>query len=625
MTWTIQDTKDIYAIRHWSDGYFDIAGNGHLVAHPKRDRSRGEIDLVEVVERVGQEGLALPILIRFTDILRDRVARLSQAFAAARAEYAYLGQYTPVYPIKVNQQRSVVEAILHSDVPRIGLESGSKSELLALLALAPPGTTVICNGYKDRAYIRLGLIGQRLGLNVFIVVEKPSELHLILEEADTLEIEPQLGVRLRLASISAGKWQNSGGEKAKFGLTATDVLRLIQALTQTQRLDWLKLMHFHVGSQVADIDDFKAALREASRYYVELRKLGAPIAVVDAGGGLGVDYEGTRSNSFSSINYSLEEYAHSAVRALAEVCAETGLPHPEIITESGRALTAHHAVLVTNVIEVEQAHQSPPPPAADAPLVLTDLRRALERLEQDGLLSTYHDAQFDLREARTLYIQGQLSLAQLAEAEQLNTIICQRIRQRLDVRLRAHRQLLDELNDRCADKVFCNFSVFQSMPDAWAIDQIFPVLPLQRLDEPPTRRGRIMDLTCDSDGSLKAYVDRQSIESTLPLHAVRPGERYLIGFFMLGAYQEILGDMHNLFGDTHSVNVVLDGNGGWRLTMPARGDHAADLLCYVHILPEDLQREFRKKLAHIDLHPAQRKLFENELVSGLNGYTYLED
>lgn len=625
MIWTIYDAKDTYAIRHWSDGYFDIAESGHLVAIPRRDSSLGQIDLVEIVDRIGQEGLALPILIRFTDIVRDRVMRLSQAFAAARAEYGYQGPYTPVYPIKVNQQRSVVEAILHSEVPRIGLESGSKSELLALLALAPQGTAVICNGYKDRAYIRLGLIGQRLGLNVFLVVEKPSELGLILEEAETLGIIPQLGVRLRLTSVAAGKWQNSGGEKAKFGLAASDVLSLVETLKQTGRLDWLKLMHFHVGSQVADIDDFKAALREASRYYVELRQLGAPIAIFDAGGGLGVDYEGTHSNSFSSINYNLQEYAHSIVRALAEVCAEAQLPHPEIITESGRALTAHHAVLVTNIIEVEQAHELPPLQTEDTHPVLIDLHRAFERLEHDGLLSTYHDAQFDLREARALYIQGRLSLAQLAEAERLNTLICQRLRQRLDIRLRAHRELLDELNDRLADKVFCNFSVFQSMPDAWAIGQIFPVMPLQRLNEPPTRRGRIMDLTCDSDGSLKSYVDRQSIESTLPLHEIRPGERYLIGFFMLGAYQEILGDIHNLFGDTHSVNVELDGNGGWHLTMPARGDHAADLLRYVHILPENLQRAFRKKLAQIDLHPAQRKLFENELVSGLNGYTYLEE
>ncbi|MCX8048694.1 MAG: biosynthetic arginine decarboxylase [Methylohalobius sp.] len=627
MTWTTHDARDSYAIRHWSDGYFDIAESGHLVAIPRRDSSLGQVDLVEIVDRIGKEGLSLPILIRFTDILRDRVVRLSQAFAAARAEYGYQGPYTPVYPIKVNQQRSVVEAILHSDVPRIGLESGSKPELLALLALASPGTTVICNGYKDRAYIRLALIGQRLGLNVFLVVEKPSELGLILEEAETLGIAPQLGVRLRLTSVAAGKWQNSGGEKAKFGLAASDVLALVQTLKQGARLSWLKLMHFHVGSQVADIDDFKAALREASRYYAELRRLGAPIAIFDAGGGLGVDYEGTHSNSFSSINYNLHEYAHSLVRALTEVCAEADLPHPEIITESGRALTAHHAVLVTNIIEVEQPISDLPPPTAEenAYPILMDLRRALERLEHDGLLSTYHDAQFDLREARALYVQGRLSLAQLAEAERLNTIICQRLRQRLDIRLRAHRELLDELNDRLADKVFCNFSVFQSMPDAWAIGQIFPVVPLQRLHEPPTRRGRIMDLTCDSDGSLKSYVDRQSIESTLPLHEIHPGERYLIGFFMLGAYQEILGDIHNLFGDTHSVNVELDGHGGWQLTMPARGDHAADLLRYVHIMPENLQRAFRKKLAQIDLHPAQRKLFENELVSGLNGYTYLEE
>ncbi len=625
MSWTRHDAYQTYAIPHWGDGYFAISGQGHLIAHPRRHPDLGEVDLIEVVQQIKQEGLALPVLVRFTDILHDRVMHLSEAFAKARNDYHYQGEYTPVYPIKVNQQRSVVEAILHSPVPRIGLEAGSKPELLALLALAPKPATIICNGYKDAAYIRLALIGQRLGLNVFIVVEKLSELNLILQQAETLQIPPQLGIRIRLTSVTSGKWQNSGGEKAKFGLMPADALSMVQLLKGQGHLDWLQLMHFHVGSQVTDINALKIALREAGRYYTELRQLGAPIHMVDAGGGLGVDYEGTHSDSFCSINYSLEEYAHSIVRAFSEACAETGQPHPGIITESGRALTAHHAVLITHVIEVEQAVADPPASESTPSPILSDLRRALERLDKDGLLSTFHDAQFDLREARAMFSQGKLSLSQLAEAECLNTVICQQVRSRLDIRLRAHRELLDELNDRLADKIFCNFSLFQSMPDAWAINQIFPVLPLQRLNQRPTRRGRIMDLTCDSDGSLQHYVDHQSIESTLPIHDIEPGEEYLIGFFMVGAYQEILGDMHNLFGDTHSVNVTLDGDGDWRLTEPRRGDHAADLLRYVHLSPENLQQHYRKKLAEADLPGNQRKAFENELISALNGYTYLEE
>ena len=625
MDWTLQDARETYAIPHWSDGYFDIDAQGRLIARPWRDPARGEIPLPELVTAIEREGLALPVLVRFTDILRDRVARLSAAFAAARAEYGYLGEYTPVYPIKVNQQRSVVEAILHAPVPRIGLEAGSKPELLALLALASRGTPVICNGYKDRAYVRLALIGRRLGLDVHIVVEKFSELALILDESAALGIEPRLGVRLRLASVTAGKWQNSGGEKAKFGLTPAGVLTLVETLKDRSQLDWLTLMHFHAGSQVTDIHELKKALREAGRYYAELHRLGVPIRCVDAGGGLGIDYEGTHSDNFCSVNYTLEEYAHSLVRAFAEICAETALPHPDLVTESGRALTAHHAVLITDVVEVETAPSSTlPDPTSAAPPVLEDLRRARERLDQDGPVVTFHDAWFDLQEARTLYTQGKLTLAQLAEAETLSQLIAQAVRDRLDLRLRAHRELLDQINDRLVDKVFANFSLFQSMPDAWAIDQIFPLVPLQRLDEPPRRRGRIMDLTCDSDGTLKHYVDRQSVETTLPLHTIEPGERYLLGFFLVGAYQEILGDMHNLFGDTHSVNVELDESGRWHLREPLRGDLACDLLRYVHIPPEALQRAFRRKLAEADLPPALRRSFEHELVSGLNGYTYLE-
>jgi len=624
MDWTLQQAKDTYAVAHWSDGYFDIDSQGRVVALPHRDPGKGTVVLAEVVAALEKEGLSLPALIRFPDILQDRVTRLTLAFARAGREYGYQGGYTPVYPIKVNQQRRVVEAILQSPVPRIGLEAGSKSELLALLALAPEGTTLICNGYKDSDYIRLALIGRRLGLNLFVVVEKLSELRLILEQSAALGIDPQLGVRIRLASVTSGKWQNSGGEKAKFGLTPSQVLELMEILRQHD-LSWLNLLHFHVGSQVTDITELKIALREAGRYYAELHSLGAPLQIVDAGGGLGVDYEGTHSDSFCSINYSLEEYAHSLVRAFSEVCAETGLPHPEIVTESGRAMSAHHAVLVTHVIEVESAPRQLPLPAQSSHPLLVDLHKALERLEPGNLLSTHHEAQFDLREARALYTQGKLTLAQLAAAEHLCTAIAQRIREQLDIRLRAHRTLLDQLNDRLADKVFCNFSLFQSLPDAWAIDQIFPVVPLQRLDQPPRRRGRIMDLTCDSDGTLAHYVDRQSIEATLPLHAIGKNERYLIGFFLVGAYQEILGDMHNLFGDTHSVNVVLTPEKRWRLSEPLRGDHAADLLRYVHTPPETLQQAFHRKLAAIDIEPVQRKTFENELISALNGYTYLED
>ncbi|MDD5035459.1 MAG: biosynthetic arginine decarboxylase [Methylococcaceae bacterium] len=623
MNWDIQQARDTYAIEHWGDGYFNINPLGHVVARPLRDPALGEVDLYEVAGKIRQEGLSLPILLRFTDILRDRVRLLHQAFDRAIAEMGYAGEYTPVYPIKVNQERGVIEGLLDSGA-RVGLEAGSKPELLTILALARQGA-IICNGYKDRAYIRLALIGVKLGLNIFIVIEKPAELALVISESKTLGIEPQLGVRVRLSCISAGKWQNSGGEKSKFGLNASEILHLIEGLKETGGLHWLKLMHFHMGSQVANINDVKTALREAGRYYAELRKLGAPIRYADVGGGLGVDYEGTHSSSECSINYSLDEYAHAIVRAFDEICSEYQLPHPNLITESGRAMSAHHAVLITNIINVESVPEDIPEPTRSEAKPLKDLCALLRRLPNEPVLALYLDAQFDLSEARSLYVRGKLSLEELAEAERLNAAICHTVRGRLDVRLRAHREVLDQLNERLADKVFCNFSVFQSMPDAWAIDQIFPIMPLQRLNEEPTRRAVLQDLTCDSDGQINAYLDRQSIETTMPLHPVSPGEGYLLGAFLVGAYQEILGDMHNLFGDTHSVNIELDGTGGYRLIQPKRGDGVDDLLRYVHIEPEELERAYRKKLLDANLAPEQRKLFESELIAGLSAYTYLEE
>jgi arginine decarboxylase len=624
MSWSLEQAVDTYAIEHWGEGYFGINDEGHVVVRPTKDPAHGTVDLYEIAQAVRQEGLSLPVLVRFTDILRDRVSLLHKAFEKARHEHDYQGAYTPVYPIKVNQQRSVVEGILKNGHASVGLEAGSKSELLAILALSDAGT-VICNGYKDRSYIRLALIGLSLGLNVFIVIEKLSELELVLSESRDLGIEPQLGVRIRLSSIGAGKWQNSGGEKSKFGLHANELLRLVSKLREAGGLGWLKLMHFHMGSQVANINDVKTALREASRYYVELSELGAHLAWADVGGGLGVDYEGTHSVSDCSINYSVDEYAHSIVRAFSEACTEYGLPHPNLITESGRAMSAHHAVLITNVIDVESVAEDASPPAEIKAKPLQDLADLLRILPQESPLGVYHDAQFDLAEARAMYVQGKLSLAELADAERLNAAICHAVHRRLDIRLRAHRELIDELNERLADKVFCNFSLFQSMPDAWAIAQVFPVMPLQRLNEEPTRRAVIQDLTCDSDGRINTYIDRQSLETTLPLHAREPGEPYLIGIFLVGAYQEILGDMHNLFGDTHSVNVELDGAGGYRFVQPMRGDGTHDLLRYVHIDPEDLERAYRKKLVEARILPEQRKRFESELIAGLRNYTYLEE
>lgn len=623
-SWNAELSREIYAVEHWGEGYFDVGEAGNVIVRPTRHPEQGAIDLLEIAQAVRAEGLSLPVLVRFIDILRDRVACLNQAFELARREYGYRGQYTPVYPIKVNQQRAVVDGILGASTQPVGLEAGSKSELLAILALSRAGS-VICNGYKDRSYIRLALIGRRLGLNVYIVIEKLSELDVVLAEAATLAIEPQLGVRIRLSSISAGKWQNSGGEKSKFGLHGAEVLKLVDRLAGLGKLDWLKLMHFHMGSQIADIGDVKSALREAGRYYAELHALGAAIEVADVGGGLGIDYEGTRSTSECSINYSIDEYAHSIVRSFSEICAEYGLPHPHLVSESGRAMSAHHAVLITNVTDIETVPDDAGAGLSSQAKPLLDLAECLRRLPTESVLGVYHEAQFDLAEARAMFIQGQLRLTELAEAERLNAAICHGVQERLDVRLRAHRELIDELNERLADKIFCNFSLFQSMPDAWAINQIFPVMPLQRLNEEPTRRGVIQDLTCDSDGRIDAYIDQQSLESTLRMHPIRPDEPYLFGIFLVGAYQEILGDMHNLFGDTHSVNVELDGQGGYRLLDPMHGDGADDMLRYVHIDPEELERAYRKKLLEARLPPEQRKLYESELMAGLSGYTYLEE
>jgi arginine decarboxylase len=602
--WTTEQAANLYAIKNWGEDYFSINSRGHVCVTPSSDKGIA-LDLYEIAQSLEGKQLSLPVLIRFTDILKDRVNRLNNAFRKACADNNYQGKYTPVYPIKVNQQRQVVEGILAAD--NIGLEAGSKPELLAIMALSKDNV-VVCNGYKDRAYIRQALIGLKMGLDLYLVIEKPLELEFIIEEAARLDVRPQLGMRVRLSSISAGKWQNSGGEKSKFGLHAHEALQLVERLTQAGMVDCLQLMHFHMGSQIANIHDIKIALKEAGQFYSELHRLGAPIKIVDAGGGLGVDYDGSRSRRESSMNYSLDEYAQNIVRSFAEICAIKQVAHPNIITESGRALTAHHAVLVTNVTDIESVYShhdgiSPLP-------------------KPHNLVEGYHDAHFAIAEARAQFTQDKLSINELAKAENTYAIVCQHIKTQLNPGNQSEAAILQELNEKLADKIFCNFSLFQSLPDIWGIGQIFPIMPIHRLDERPTRRAIIQDLTCDSDGRIDQYIDGQNIEKTLPIHTIHNKQPYLIGFFMVGAYQEILGDMHNLFGDTHSINVQIDSN-GYHFYDLQEGEHVSELLDYVHISSEELKTAYRQKLANSNLTEQQRQDYEQELLSGLESYTYL--
>jgi arginine decarboxylase len=629
--WTIQNARQTYNIDHWSGGYFDIDEHGHLVARPQGRSAGGCIDFMAVVNEARAEGLSFPLLLRFVDVLHHRVETLCDAFDAAISNSGYQGEYTAVYPIKVNQQRNVVNELLRNKRRQIGLEAGSKPELLAVMALSEQqGGIIVCNGYKDREYVRLALIGRKLGHRIYIVVEKLSELELVLTQAEALRIEPLLGVRVRLASIGAGKWQNTGGEKAKFGLSASQVLTMVQRLRDVGKQTCLQLLHCHLGSQIANIADIQRGVRECARFYVALHESGIKLNIIDVGGGLGIDYEGTKSRSFCSMNYSIHEYANNVVGAFSEVCRQHGLPHPDIVTESGRALTAHHAVLITNVVDTEQVadETSLPPPPQGEPLVLQELWRDIERAgdpASGSVIEAYHNARHRLEEAQSMYVHGVLDLRQRAMAEQFYFSVCRCVQGRLQPELRNHREIIDELNEKLADKYFCNFSLFQSLPDVWAIDQIFPIVPLTRLGEPPTRRGVIEDITCDSDGRVDYYVDREGIEGSLPLHAVTKGEEYLLGVFLVGAYQEILGDMHNLFGDTDAVNVELAADGGYRLVSARRGDTVETVLRYVDFEAPELLASFRIKLEKAGLTQEESKSCLEELAAGLEGYTYLED
>jgi arginine decarboxylase len=625
--------RKLYSIERWSDGYFHIRDDGHVVCRP--EASAGfELSLPDLVREIQATGLQPPILVRFQDILSDRVRRLCAAFDGARMRHQYAGGHTVVYPIKVNQQRSVVEQIAQALPGRVGLEAGSKPELMAILAQtfhkgsADDHETIVCNGYKDREYIRLALIGEQLGKRVFIVVEKPDELELVLQQAQELKITPRIGVRLRLASIAKGKWQNSGGEKSKFGLSATQLLRLVERLRNSGQLDCLQLLHVHMGSQVADLEDIRGGLAEVARYYREVQSMGIKIRVLDVGGGIGIDYDGTSSRNEFSINYRFEAYAEAVIATFAEASRETDNPAPEIITESGRALTAHHAVLLTNVVDVERKTAVA---ASAADLRAIKLEGWDSLAERIAGLKNAADAPRLYEECESLYarmeqsyVKGLIDLNKRSLLEQQTGHCLRRLQEQLQQLDKTH-PLLQQLHEKLADKYFCNLSVFQSMPDIWGIGQVFPIMPLSRLDEPLTEHAVLHDLTCDSDGQISAYVGDQSILPTLPVHLIRENETYWLGFFLVGAYQEILGDMHNLFGDTNSINVVMTRDGGYRLEEVEPGDRIDQLLEYVHYDTRQLLARYKVKLERTRLSEAQKQQYYLELAAGLSGYSYLED
>ncbi len=623
--WSLDRARHTYSIPHWSDGYFDIDAQGRMCVLPHGEHGAA-LALPEILDRATEAGLKLPLLLRFSDILGDRLRKLQTAFNKAMAELDYRGGYTAVYPIKVNQHFGVAGELAAQGGEGFGLEAGSKPELMAVLGLAKPGSVVVCNGYKDREFIRLALIGRKLGLQTFIVVEKPSELSIIIEEAQALGVSPGLGVRMRLASLGAGKWQNSGGDKAKFGLSPRQVLDLVAKLKAAGMLDALQLLHFHMGSQIPNVRDIANGMREAVRYFVELSKMGCQIRYMDSGGGLGVDYEGTRSRGFCSINYGLDQFAHTLIQPLAEACTEFALAPPMLITEAGRAMTAHHAVMVVNVSEVERAPEGAVPPMQDGePIVVRHLRQIQAALDQRPALELYLEAQHALSEGQTLYALGQLSLAQRALLDDLYYAIAHGVRARLSAEEKSHRAVLDELDERLVDKYFVNFSVFESIPDVWAIDQVFPIVPVARLHESPDRRGVIADLTCDSDGRVDTYVESETLSASLPLHSPKIGESYRLGIFLVGAYQETLGDIHNLFGDTDTANVRMNDDGGYTLLRQRRGDSTDVMLDYVGYALDDLRKAYQNKVDAAQLPASESAQLIAALEAGLTGYTYLHE
>ncbi len=627
--WSIPDASELYEVEAWGKGYFSINQSGNVCVHPTKDARRA-IDLKLLVDRLEARGIQAPVLIRFGDILRHRLEEINAAFQQAIREHEYQGSYQCLFPIKVNQQRQVVEEVMDFGRPfHFGLEAGSKPELLAVIALASNDLPVVCNGFKDDEFVETAMLAQKIGRQIFMVVEKYTDLGVILQKAEAVGVRPQIGIRVKLASPGSGRWQSTGGHRSKFGLSVSEILRVLAELKDRGMQDCFKLLHFHLGSQITNIRHIKRALNEAARVYADLVRQGAGLKYLDVGGGLGVDYDGSQTNFESSVNYTLQEYANDVVFHVQSVCNDAEVPHPTIFSESGRAIVAYHSVLVFNVLGVADLGENGVPLQLphDAEQPLVDLLDTYQGLSVRNVLESYHDAQQALDMAMSLFGGGYLPLEQRCHAENLFWAICRKI-QRLMRQMDYVPEELGIIDGLLSETYFCNFSLFQSLPDSWAVKQLFPIMPIHRLSERPTHHAVLGDITCDSDGKVDRFIDRRDVKRTLPLHTI-DDHPYYLGAFLVGAYQEILGDMHNLFGDTNAVHVSIDSNDELVVEAVIEGDKVSEVLQYVEFDPRVLMRQLRSSVEQairenrIDDRQAGRLLRFYE--AGLEGYTYLED
>ncbi len=627
--WRIEDSSELYNVPGWGLKYFSINERGHVQVTPRPDCA--PIDIRNVMDELKVRDVSAPLLLRFPDILDDRIRKISGCFAKAAEEYDYKGQNFVVYPIKVNQMRQVVEEIVsHGNKYNIGLEAGSKPELHAVLAVnTHENSIIVCNGYKDEDYVELALLAQKMGRRIFIVVEKLNELKLIAKVSKRLNLEPNIGIRIKLTSSGSGKWEESGGDVSKFGLNSSELLDAMDYLRRNKMDRCLRFIHFHIGSQITKIRRIKNALREAMQFYVQLSKMGFHIDFVDIGGGLGVDYDGTRSSmGESSMNYSIQEYVNDSVSALVDVCEKNELPQPNIITESGRSLTAHHSVLIIDVLETTQLPQwndSDTLPD-DAHELARELYSIWDKINPSRVFEDWHDALQIREEALELFSLGLLDLTTRANIEKLFWSVARDVND-MTRSMKHPPEELRKVARMLPEKYFCNFSLFQSLPDSWAIDQMFPIMPIERLDEKPTRNCTLQDVTCDSDGKISNFVSPQGTSHSLPVHTVRNGEHYYIGVFLVGAYQEILGDLHNLFGDTAAVHISLTKD-GYEIEQIVDGEPVADVLEYVEYNPKKLVRNLEAwvsaSMKRGAITPEEGRQFLNNYRSGLYGITYLE-